>query len=675
MNIIKYLAIGLMLGGLTACAVNPTVYVAPASLLGARADDIDKSGLALAGGGTKAASYSMGVLAALANGPDHDLEKMTAISTVSGGGYAALYLYTKLMVGADDPSLKPADYFADCMPSAYRSLLPPEGRNLSDRPLCDEAAQRDRFRFQQFVRCRQDVLEPDCRPSLTDKDRSHYAHTAALFGVTLGASIPNFVARTVFDWPINMSPSRALYRAGIGSTYGLFPLVAGAADERLNIAQICDNVHFKNCESSDTSARMVIKDMTFPKLGAFLNDSGKRYPVWIVNATASKKRSFLGWAMSGQRDFSKYTLQMSPYGARSGLYGALDLEREKIDLLDGVTAAASFFDANQTETGQPMRMGLAGLQHVLATDWGSDVPNRNVGSGWRALHAVLPFPFYYLDGTIRYMRGAVNDDTRSAYIRLLDGGNNDGFGAYSLIETRMRKIFIADNLGDDKGSLGDLCYLHNEISLRYPYRSKPWDPKIGDKEVRSKLIIPGLDKLKAYCEQYLAESEGQSDKKMKAGKGGYPIWDWPHKVLLGCIRAETANDCAEHPDAPIEARVFFMKPALDMDDLLTHYIDVAQRTVRPDACSDKQPGLCEVAAYLLDWYLQHGSGRTIHPFPQDSTPGMTLASDARRYGAYRELGRWHMTQALADSKLSADAFAEKAALQGRNPIRLEHGAP
>jgi hypothetical protein len=676
MKMLANVALGLMLGALSGCAVNNSVYVPPASLLGERVHDAEKSGLALAGGGTKAASYSMGILAALAADEGKALEKMTAISTVSGGGYAALFLYTKLMVGADNPALKPSDYFADCMPSVYRPILPDTFGVSPAQPYCDRIAdQPDRFRFQQFVRCRQDVLEHDCRPSLMHSDRGQYAHTAALFGVTFGAAFPNFVARTVFDWPLNLSPSRALYRAGIGSTYGLFPLTAAAAEERNDIATICDSAHFKNCDASDTSARMDIEGMTFPKLKEFQEKTGHRYPVWIVNATASKKRSFAGWAMSGRRDFGLYTLQMSPYSARSGLYGGFDLEREGIDLLNGVTAAASFFDANQTETGQPLRMGLAGVQHLAATDWGSDVPNRNVGSGWRALHAAMPFPLYYIDGTLRYLSGKKLDDTRSAYIRLLDGGNNDGLGAYSLIETRMQKIFIADNLGDAKGTLGNLCYLHNEIKLRRPYRSDPSEKATSD-DVQSRLIMPGLADLARYCEQFIEESEGQEKYAGEKLKGGFPILNWRHKVLLGCIRSGMANDCDVRDDSPIEARIYFMKPALDLGEMTTKFIDMKKKKVDDSACKGSPPGVCEVAAYVLNWYLKNGDDKPVHPFPQDSTPFMTLASDAQRYGAYRELGRWHMTLALADSKLDAHDFAAKVRQQGDCPISLERkGAP
>ena len=77
---------------------------------------------------------------------------------------------------------------------------------------------------------------------------------------------------------------------------------------------------------------------------------------------------------------------------------------------------------------------------------------------------------------------------------------------------------------------------------------------------------------------------------------------------------------------------------------------------------------------MLDWYLTHGESAALSPFPQDSTPGMTLASDARRYGAYRDLGRWHMTQALADSRLNDAAFADKVQAQGREPIKRAAGS-
>ena len=84
MNMLKTVACIIALLGLSACAVtSEPVRVDPSALLGPRAEDANKAGLALAGGGTKAASYSMGILAALASAPDNELEKMTAISSVS----------------------------------------------------------------------------------------------------------------------------------------------------------------------------------------------------------------------------------------------------------------------------------------------------------------------------------------------------------------------------------------------------------------------------------------------------------------------------------------------------------------------------------------------------------------------------------------------------------------
>ncbi len=654
---------------LSACAINTPAPDPTASLLGPRAKDPDKSGLALAGGGTKAASYSMGVLAALASSPDQDLEKLTAISSVSGGGYAALFLYTKLMVGENDPLLKPRDYFADCFPSAYKGLLPAATASGQLPVVCDDTpSKNDAFRFQQFVRCRQDVLEHDCRPDFGKRDDNYVPGTVALLGVTLGASIPNFAARTVFDWPVNMSPSRSLYRQGIGTTYGLFPLTADAAGERADIVQVCDKVHFKNCESDDTSAHMVIDGMDFDALRGFLERQQGRYPVWLVNATSSKKRSLLGWATKGQRNFQKYTLQMSPYGARSGLYGNVDLKENKLDLLNSVTAAASFFDANETAVAQPWRLGLAATQHVLTTDWGMDIPNPNIGDGWRYLHAAMPFPFYYLDGSIRYLHGAKTDATRSAYIRLLDGGNNDGFGAFSLIEAGMQKIFIADNLSDSDGRLQDLCYLHNEINFR--------KTAFADGKERH-LIMPGIEGLKAHCAQFASESESEIPGATRADapvvKGGYPILAWTHKVVLGCIRPGDYADCKEHADSKLDARIFFLKPALDLNAMRTKYINRTTMKLEPDACTKTEPGLCEVAAFVLDWYQRKGKdmNEDIGPFPQDSTPMMTLASDPKRYGAYRGLGQWQMTQALADSKLSTEAFAEHVDEQAGHPIRFK----
>jgi hypothetical protein len=638
----------------------------------------EKIGLALSGGGTKAASYAMGVLGAVVES-EKGLTKIDALSSVSGGSYASLFLFSKLMLLdqkglAAKPDIK--DFFADCMPTYYQAPDKESMKNHEERhdrlplpydektmpTLCAGSHQEQKnakYLYQRYVRCRQDVLQSDCKPGFNgDDDKNEFISGLKLIGESLAIFVPNFLARSVFDWPVNLSPSRHAYQQGIWSTYGLYPISMETATKAYSdVDEICDKDHFLNCAEKNANSNR----LTFEQLKNTL-DQHPNYPTWFINASASKKRSFLGWAMDGQRDFSLYNMQMSPYGARSGLYGDFYTQESKLDLdlLEAVSASAAFSDANQTVIGQPKRLFIAAGLHLLGQDWGQDIDNPNDDQIWRYIHNALPFPLYYTDGTLRYISGKTKDETRSAYVHLMDGGNSDDLGVFTLLEAGMQQIYIADSANDSEGTLGDLCLLHNELRIRKPYR---------------KLIIPGLEGLENHCLNVADESENANGVVPgvigSPTQGHYSILDWKHKVLVGCIRSDNGNTCDSSQAGAIVAKIFLLKPAINLDEMKEKYIDLATRRVKKDACDqEKNPGLCEVAAYLVDSYNpQDEEAHGLGDFPQDSTVWMTANSDAKRYGSYRELGRWHMHEAL---KLSKDVTKFDQALAEQTRIKISY---
>lgn len=655
-------------------------------------------GIALAGGGTKAASYAMGVLAAVADDAE-GFKQIKAISSVSGGGYSAFYLYSKLIVGDknSEEQLRPVkDYFDDCLPDIYEDVLPRPYKGLP--PLCS-TKNADQYRFQQFVRCRQDILENDCKQQLGRNDRGEYSaaikNTAFLLGATGMMIAPSLVANTIFDWPINVSPTRYAYMEGIGTAYGLYPKSAAAIHETSNIINSCNEETFFNCDSKSGAAHLKRENLHFKDLRELTQARANTLPVWYINATASKSRSIYGWSQKGRRDFSKYTLKMSPSNATSGFYGEVPEYENELDLLDGVTSAAAFFDANETSFKQPWRMSVALGLHIVTLDWGKDIPNPAVNTSWRILHSILPAPLYYIDSGLRRILAGAGSYQHSSYIRLLDGGNNDDLGAYTLIEAGMKHIIISDHsydgvqvkkgakVTDTLATMKDVCILQNEIALR----------GMGGKP--SKLVIPGLKDLARHCLPAVDESEccdkpfiadvKESNHSCKScetvpgvegtefpTRGGYSILGWKHNVLLGCITSQDnkLNTCRDN-----DVRVYVIKPALDLKDFMGKYLEptpTGKYSVKENSCSDsKIPGVCEVAAYLADWYNHADKDAVLHPFPQNSTVAITFASTGKVYGAYRELARWHMHDALAAQALPIDEFNNRMEEQGKDGNQIE----
>lgn len=649
-------------------------------------------GVALAGGGTKAASYAMGVLAGISD--EHMFDKVDAISTVSGGGYAAFYLYSKVLNRQNDPTpVKPAlsDFFADCIPHVYKKHMPETRLHRLCSPALNDNSM-EKYRFQQFVRCRQDVLENDCNQELDGTDHSEFANAAGLLASTIMMIGPNFVARTLFDWPVNMSPSRYAYLEGIGTAYGLYPTTANAASNSRDLLDSCDKGFFLNCDADSGRALLNRQNLRFDNLASYLkNPSAEKMPTWIINATASRSRSIFGWATEGKRDFSQYTLQISPFTARSGFHGRIDNYRDHLDLLEATTAAAAFFDANETSVVQPGRLAGALSLHLAALDWGVDIPNPNVDSGWRIMHGLLPlwpwpwtrsapipyfpFPTYFADGGLRHLGGA-RDNQQSAYIRLLDGGNNDDLGAYTLIEARKRHIVISDHAQDAKGDMQDVCRLHNEVRLRLN----------GDK----KLVVPGLDGFAEHCLQFVRESEcGDAAcstvpglENMSPTKGSYPITKWKHPVLLGCIRDRLGENSEDNCSGTIDTRIYILKPAIDLGAFVKQFlpngsVDAKACPEELDAKASSRPGdppdpngedigVCEVAAYISQHDKDERGVPVLGSFPQHSTVGMTFASTGREYGAYRELARWQARIALRWTQQSDEDFAKAVSSQRGN---------
>ncbi|MGZ0079496.1 hypothetical protein [Methylomonas sp. YC3] len=709
------IAVALLLSACANQSVTPPEFPAE-KLLGPQqtAGNPQKIGLAFSGGGTKAASYAMGVLAAAvqSNG-GKGLSQFDAISSVSGGSYASLFLYSKLMLHDQDPgNPQITDYFADCMPEHYSQVLP--GYANQTRPFCNLATQqqKEQFKFQQYLRCRQDVLQSDCKPGMDGKeDDNEIATGLKLVAETAAIFVPNFIARTVFDWPVNLSRTRHAYQEGIWSSYAWYPtnsIFVNLEEDIDDINDVADDkqpCYFLHCQANDRAKEA--RQLTFQQLENTLNSAKDiKYPTWFINATASRKRSFLGWSLPGQRDFTQYTMQMSPYGVRTGLYGDFQMKdsgsdaRFDLDLLDAVTASAAFADANESVFSQKwgLRFFSAIFLHLAGQDWGKDIDNPNVAEGWRYLHNTLPFPLYYTDGALRILGGQTEDKTRSSYMHLMDGGNNDNLGAFSLIEAGMKNIFIADSAEDEKGDLEDVCLLHNEIRIRNLYGTKVDKSGLIDPNDARKLIIPGLEGLENHCLNLVGESANNPGDKVRnvngpATSGHYSIYDWQHKVLVGCIRKGTGNTCDSSQDSEIDAKVFLLKPAINLDEIKTQYVDVERKQVKvqrcdknrePELCNEdglvkqgvcdetNNPGLCEVAAYIADSYdptdkEHHGLGK----FPQDSTAGMTANSDAKRYGAYRELGRWHMNAAM---KLINDPVAFDAELAKQTQHKISYDA-
>lgn len=655
-------------------------------------------GVALSGGGSKAAAVTSGVMAGLA---DEDLlDSSNYISSVSGGSYAAYFYYSHRVFpktrGREEMSSQ--DMYRDCIRNDGPAFASKDVRTKIDKfGSCNKwhlepATTAPDNKYQAFLRCQQDMFRPGkCSTDVTSSHKGGVSFKAIFSSIALFPSA--IVASGLFDWGVNTAPSARTYQDGIGVGYGTtvtdVQRLKGANNYKtISIQCDTDNGGFAyDCKNNLWWAQPI--PMEFEELSKTLLDSRKAnarpMPFWIINAVAPKYRSELGWFTLGNPENTNSDIfEMTAVSHGSGRYGYVSapMSLHNMTVLDAVGASAAFLDSNQLEYQNFLIRGVLGVTlRVANLDWGVDIGNYNVSDGRRKFHRAVPFPFYYLDGAYdKYFAiGAgypeMQDRVRSSFIRLIDGGNGENLGAYALIKRKVRTIVVADAAGDKTGSFKDMCGLMRRV-------------KDSPEGYAKYLYIPGLANFENHC----ANLESGS-------KTGYDIRLWPFSfpILVGCLRiqsASTKNPCDNLGQE--DTRLLIVKPAFNIKNVLQTQFDppyegkgpLMKETTRkildcvvpgvdplPRSDSSNVPLLnCETTAFVFrNFEVTDGKCQI---FPQNATVNMTANSSASLFGAYRELSRQYIWQAgpllkrLKDAPLKNDPeFEIIAQQQGAQAIK------
>jgi hypothetical protein len=641
-------------------------------------------GIALSGGGSKAAAFGSGVLSGLAD--SELLDSAAYISTVSGGSYAAYFYYAHKIIPAVRRGETPPtslNLYNDCIryPVAV-DAEPSQALAMSPEPpsatlevlqeiyqaggcTVDELFPRqwrndpksETIKYQAFVRCQQDVLNPG-KCSIERRTEDYGVPVSAIV-INLMSAPPSWIANTLFDWGLITSSTAVSYEQGIGMAYGanitdLGPIMQfGDPDSPKTIRVECPTTLEKNHPFAEDCVSGLFdvapQPLTYAELRKGLlkaKTDGKPMPFWIINAVAPESRSSFGWwSQAGKfNTTSSDIFEMTPVSHGSGRYGyvSASMALHGFTLLDSVAASAAFFDPTQNVDGGPWR-GLLGMgQRIINLDWGIDISNYNVTDARRVLHMAMPFPV--LDSPLsRYIlhRGQPQEDqnrVRSVFIRLIDGGNGDNLGLYSLLKRGAKNIVISDAAQDIDGKFSDLC----EVQRRLSYVPAG----IG---IPNHLYIPGLRDFENHC----------NDDAQKDFGYGVHNWAFDFPVLLGCVRTDERTDdpkTACNDLGKDDVRLFIIKPAVNAENFQTeqmenyHYSDTLDRK-RITACTlpggahevEKEPLNCETTVFMLDnWSKERGYCQV---FPQHTTAGVTSNSSHLIYAAYRELARQYTARA------------------------------
>ena len=650
--------------------------------------------VSLEGGGSKSAPFALGALAGL-----HEsglLNEVDVISSVSGGGYAAYFYFSRLIDAADAVkgasiagARDPDKWFSDCVPSTYRRRFVEKDAATIYRFCSGDDVTSDaiapfasRYPYQAHIRYYQDVVHwkgglEEVDANLADRFWT-YANVGVLFTQSLITAPAHFVMSSVLAGPDNSSPSRLAYRVGIerayghsraswgGVTAGNFEPTGGAYAE-LGYERRQTMQSLASLVGSDPCAAAGVLATAAAPAAPTASGVRCRGPLWIANAESSSGRDLSNWLNVPATDALRANFEMSPYGQGSGLYGFRSVPVD-MTLRDVVGTSAAFFDRDQREVWDGWRRIIAGSAiSAFNLEWGTDIPNYNASDSARALARITPAPLYHVPS---------ERQRTSPMIHLADGGNSDNLGVLSALRRGAYNIIVVASTGDGTGSMESLCRAKNHLELDGAYElSMPQlididlvcNRQIGERE----MIVWGVPTVEALVciRRKSPECTPRPDGTLKwkpgtDGPNGYDMWDWPIPVLVGSVRRSLYH----REDGRKIANIYLVKPAIHLESAVVQVvrggtdenptrlcglgrqwvIDACTAAEKRNVVENKASGTVSMPCTALAFTMAKSCLAPPHEkhgaFPQHDVTFTTLNSNYTLFGAYYDLARHVVAQ-------------------------------
>jgi len=544
-------------------------------------------GLALSGGGTRSASFSIGVMKALQD--DGILDNVDVISSVSGGSYASYWYFMQNFYLNRDKILEQNDKkLSSCIDyNKYREAIAEFDKNkrenevqkitsniiFADMVYCKDwlrpgqtalnsTTYPDGYQAQLFLQSSSNIMSVEKKPGLTQSLYNGTQFTANMFSHVL--SIPlHWIANGVFDWNANLNPYRHYYQNGLERTYGYVPI-------SYNLKQFANDYYYWPIKSIKVNA----KDISFLDMKEYLdtrkeniNDKDNhKLPYFIINATADYTSSA---QLSKKKKMKLSVYEFTPWSCGSGLTGYVSVENCPDDIsfgraisISGAAVDGQNEDIDRAGNSRSKGWVEGAFLNMFNADLGYNIRNHNPDTDvwyyWPA--KLIPFPLYYLaDWTI-------GDKTND--IHLSDGGHVENLGIFSLVQRGVKKIIAVDGESDPSSIFSSLNRL--KINLK------------AEMELALEVDWP------AAFDVYFSEPA--------------------QSIVTGTIKGSDKYT----GDKDIE--LVYIKLSVQKDMLKT----------TGDACKDLYP------YSVVNYAANHGA------FPQESTSDIFYS--AEQYKAYRDLG-------------------------------------
>lgn len=390
-------------------------------------------GLALSGGGTRSASFHIGVLAGL-NQISH-LENIDIISSVSGGSYAAYWYFSKLYYQSlYDTNDSPNDLFSFCYSN-------PEVLDEGDIK-CTNDATKER-RFQRHLSNNSLILKKHALGFQEDDD-IHFGHFIPIALRTI-VEAPTSNVLEFFGSDNNLYSARDYYREGLERTYGLYPAPTNTKGFMKESFLGEDDSLYRSQTGHKYRAESLYL-LEFQKQLYSEPNQNNTPPLWVINTTVAPSNDFRFTRLYTNpyktEPFSNSIYEITPFSVGSGTTGYLsisDANKMHCQLMgDGNHCLRTISDY--------VALSGAAVDVTPYTDFG--------GTIGLTLASILGIELgdYSLNPT---------EYSQPAY--LSDGGHSDNLGAYSLIKRGVNKIIISDAEKDSKGEAEGLRRLAKQL--------------------------------------------------------------------------------------------------------------------------------------------------------------------------------------------------------------------
>jgi hypothetical protein len=450
-------------------------------------------GLALSGGGTRSASFSIGVMKAL-----HErgiLQNVDIMSSVSGGSYA-LYWYYMQNLNMD---LYKEGKAGECSPEGkYTSIFESDSDDSKDN------------RFQNHLESNSDILTI-LTPEESSRTFVNWVGQASRLATSLVMLPFNTGFNGVFDWDMNLFPYRRYYQNGLERTYGLSPCPS-TPENKGKFRN--ESWRFLSLDPYD-----IDRNFTFTEIKRALDDrlkdsgdctgdcptkefNSRRLPFFVINATAGHGRIGAHYKVNKELDLPPRSLKRAApnkifeftplsFGSEIFGYGSFDENgpgknlNEDIHFSRAVSISGAAVDSQSFKnTGVSAFIGQA--MSSLNLNLGYKIDNYNMSKDMVAGTNLLPYPFYLLKHSVMANPGMVLNQSAkwvqapfmlpseySSRIHLSDGGQSEVLATLSLIRRGVKNIIMVDAEQDNNKCGNFACFKglnYLERSLKKDYK-------------------------------------------------------------------------------------------------------------------------------------------------------------------------------------------------------------